>query len=82
MGNFKGKDILHGNQLSKKDIETIIRISSNFEREHKKKKFSDSPEGNLNVGMLAIAMLLWKKGCQNEFLTSVNNSWYVCSHLD
>jgi len=37
MGSFKGKDILHGNQFSKKDIEAIIKTASNFEREPKKK---------------------------------------------
>ena len=37
MGSFKGKDILHGNQFSKKDIEAIIKIASNFENDLKKK---------------------------------------------
>jgi len=37
MGNLKGKDILHGNQFSKKDIDAIIKIASNFEKELKKK---------------------------------------------
>ena len=37
MTNLKGKDILHGNQFSKKDIEAIIKIASNFEKELKKK---------------------------------------------
>jgi aspartate carbamoyltransferase len=37
MTNLKGKDILHGNQFSKKDIETIIKVSSNFEKGYKKK---------------------------------------------
>ena len=37
MGNFKGKDILHGNQFSKKDIDAIIKNASNFEKELKKK---------------------------------------------
>jgi aspartate carbamoyltransferase len=37
MGSFKGKDILHGNQFSKKDIETIIKVASNFEKGLKKK---------------------------------------------
>jgi len=37
MGSFKGKDILHGNQFSKKDIEVIIKNASNFEKELKKK---------------------------------------------
>ena len=37
MGNLKGKDILHGNQFSKKDIDGIIKIASHFEKELKKK---------------------------------------------
>jgi aspartate carbamoyltransferase len=37
MTNLKGKDILHANQFSKKDIETIIKVSSSFEKELKKK---------------------------------------------
>jgi aspartate carbamoyltransferase len=37
MTNLKGKDILHGNQFSKKDIETIIKTTSHFEKELKKK---------------------------------------------
>ena len=37
MTDLKGKDILHGNQFSKKDIETIIKVSSNFEKGYKKK---------------------------------------------
>lgn len=37
MGSFKGKDILHGNQFSKKDIEAIIKNASNFEKDLKKR---------------------------------------------
>ncbi len=37
MGSLKGKDILHGNQFSKKDIEAIIKNASNFEKDLKKK---------------------------------------------
>jgi aspartate carbamoyltransferase catalytic subunit len=37
MTHLKGKDILHGNQFSKKDIEAIINVASNFEKELKKK---------------------------------------------
>src|SRR5512136_2501992 len=37
MGGLKGKDILHGNQFSKKDIEAILKIASGFEKELKKK---------------------------------------------
>ena len=31
MGKFKGKDILHGNQFSRKDIDEIISVASGFE---------------------------------------------------
>jgi aspartate carbamoyltransferase catalytic subunit len=37
MVNLKGKDILHGNQFSKKDLDGIIKIASDFEKELKKK---------------------------------------------
>ena len=37
MSSLKGKDILHGNQFSKKEIETIIKTASEFEKELKKK---------------------------------------------
>jgi aspartate carbamoyltransferase len=37
MTNLKGKDILHGNQFSKKDIDKTIQIASSFEKELKKK---------------------------------------------
>ena len=37
MTNLKGKDILHGNQFSKNDIDAIIKNASYFERELKKK---------------------------------------------
>jgi aspartate carbamoyltransferase catalytic subunit len=37
MGSLKGKDILHGNQFSKKDIGEIIKIASHFEKGLKKK---------------------------------------------
>jgi aspartate carbamoyltransferase len=37
MVTLKGKDILHGNQFSKRDIEAIIKIASNFEKELQKK---------------------------------------------
>jgi aspartate carbamoyltransferase catalytic subunit len=38
MVDLKGKDILHGNQFSKKDIEGIIKIASNFEKGLKKRE--------------------------------------------
>lgn len=37
MGSFKGKDILHGNQFSKRDIEALIKTTANFEKELKKR---------------------------------------------
>jgi aspartate carbamoyltransferase len=37
MVSLKGKDILHGNQFSKNDIDGIIKIASNFEKELRKK---------------------------------------------
>jgi len=37
MASLKGKDILHGNQFSKKDIDVIIKTASNFEKELKGK---------------------------------------------
>jgi aspartate carbamoyltransferase len=37
MSILKGKDILHGNQFSKKDIDGMIKIASDFEKELKKK---------------------------------------------
>jgi aspartate carbamoyltransferase len=37
MTNLKGRDILHGNQFSKNDIDSIIKKASYFERELKKK---------------------------------------------
>jgi aspartate carbamoyltransferase len=37
MGSLKGKDILHGNQFSKKDIEAVMKVASAFERDLKKK---------------------------------------------
>src|SRR4030043_87689 len=37
MASLKGKDILHGNQFAKKDVETILKVGSNLEKELKKK---------------------------------------------
>jgi aspartate carbamoyltransferase len=42
MGSLKGKDILHGNQFSKKDIDAIIKSAAFFEKELKSK-------GSLNL---------------------------------
>jgi aspartate carbamoyltransferase catalytic subunit len=47
MGNFKGKDILHGNQFSKKDIDTLIKNASYFEKELKKKKSLNLLKGKI-----------------------------------
>jgi aspartate carbamoyltransferase len=37
MGSLKGKDILHGNQFSRKEVEAVMRVASEFEKELKKK---------------------------------------------
>ncbi len=37
MASLKGKDILHGNQFTKKDVEAILKVASEFEKELKKK---------------------------------------------
>ncbi len=37
MGALKGKDILHGNQFSKKDLDAIMKVASGFEKELKTK---------------------------------------------
>ena len=37
MTSLKGKDILHGNQFSKRDIDGVIKIASDFKKELKKK---------------------------------------------
>jgi aspartate carbamoyltransferase catalytic subunit len=47
MGKLKGKDILHGNQFSKKDIDTIIKNASYFEKELKKKKSLNLLKGKI-----------------------------------
>ena len=33
MSSLKGKDILHGNQFSKKEIDLVIKVASDFEKE-------------------------------------------------
>ena len=38
MFELKGKGVLHGNQFSRKDIETIIKVASDFEKDLKKKE--------------------------------------------
>jgi aspartate carbamoyltransferase catalytic subunit len=47
MGILKGKDILHGNQFSRKDIEEIIKITSHFEKGLKKKNFLTLLKGKI-----------------------------------
>lgn len=42
MGSLKGKDILHGNQFSKREIYEIFKVASSFEKELKRK-------GSLNI---------------------------------
>lgn len=37
MVSLKGKDILHGNQFTQKEIDAILRVSSEFEKELKQK---------------------------------------------
>jgi aspartate carbamoyltransferase catalytic subunit len=37
MTTLKGKDILHGNQFSKKEIDWVIKVASDFEKELRKK---------------------------------------------
>jgi aspartate carbamoyltransferase len=47
MGNLKGKDILHGNQFLKKEIDTIIKNASYFEKELKKKNSLNLLKGKI-----------------------------------
>ena len=42
MVSLKGKDILHGNQFSKKDIDAIMKTAAQMEKELKRK-------GSLNL---------------------------------
>ncbi len=37
MGTLKGKDILHGNQFSKSELQAIMKVASDFEKELKRK---------------------------------------------
>jgi aspartate carbamoyltransferase catalytic subunit len=37
MAGLKGKDILHGNQFTKKEIDAIMKVAAEFEKELKKK---------------------------------------------
>jgi aspartate carbamoyltransferase catalytic subunit len=47
MASLKGKDILHGSQFTKKEIDTIIRTASEFERELKKKSSLNLLKGKI-----------------------------------
>jgi aspartate carbamoyltransferase len=47
MGSLKGKDILHANQFSKKDIEAVMKVASEFEKELKKKGVIPLMKGKL-----------------------------------
>jgi len=46
-GLLKGKDILHGNQFSKKEIEAILKTASSFEKELKAKDSFNLLKGKL-----------------------------------
>ena len=37
MVSLKGKDILHGNQFSRKEIDTVLKVALDFEKELKKR---------------------------------------------
>jgi aspartate carbamoyltransferase catalytic subunit len=47
MVSLKGKDILHGNQFSRKEIDTIIKTAMNFEKELKGKNFLTLLKGRI-----------------------------------
>jgi aspartate carbamoyltransferase catalytic subunit len=47
MASLKGKDILHGNQFSKNDVDTVIHIASGFEKELKRKGSLDLLKGEI-----------------------------------
>ena len=49
MGSLKGKDILHGNQFSKKNIEAVIKVASGFEGELKRKGVIPLRNGHFSV---------------------------------
>lgn len=49
MTTLRGKDILHGNQFTKKDIEAIIKTASYFEKELKKKAQINLLKGKILV---------------------------------
>jgi aspartate carbamoyltransferase catalytic subunit len=47
MGTLKNKDILHGNQFTKKEIDAIIKTASEFERELKRKSSLNILKGKI-----------------------------------
>ena len=47
MSNLKGKDILHANQFSKKDIDAIIKNASYFEKELKRRSSLNLLKGKI-----------------------------------
>jgi aspartate carbamoyltransferase catalytic subunit len=47
MASLKGKDILHGNQFSNKEIDTIIKTASEFERALRKKNSLNLLKGKI-----------------------------------
>ena len=47
MGTLKGKDILHGNQFSKKEIEAIIKTAAQMEKELKRKNSLNLLKGKI-----------------------------------
>ncbi len=47
MSNLKGKDILHGNQFTKKDIYSLMKLASEFEKEIKRKSIIPLLKGKI-----------------------------------
>ena len=51
MTSLKGKDILHGNQFSKEDIDTILRVAAGFEKELQSKYSLDLLPGKIMASL-------------------------------
>ena len=47
MGFLKGKDILHGNQFSRKEVDVIMKKAAFFEKEFKKRESLTSLKGKI-----------------------------------
>lgn len=47
MSNLRGKDILHGNQFTKKDIYSLMKLASEFEKEIKRKSIIPLLKGKI-----------------------------------